>query len=391
MKLVAKLFLLGIALSCAATAYAQTGDEKPVDEVIARVNAGVILRSTYESAQKQYLEELKSQGLKGEELEKKFNEFKPRILDELIHTQLLAQRAKDLSINVEPQVNQQLLRMMKENNCESKECLGQRMREAGYDIEEVSRLLAENFSREAVIGQEVYARIFRNITEKEKRDAYDKNKQFFTEPGEVTLSRIFIATGKDANQSLLRAKDIVLQARGGAVDFSTLAEKFSEDEIGKKQQGKLGAAIKINELAPDVKAAVETAPVGTVTDPIKLENGYYIFRVDERKEPKVLPFEDEKVKEAVGRYVAGQQADQQIEVYLSKLRDDAFIEIDPRFQFEGSKIKSAQIKRVPYSEENAKARKKAEKEERKKAEDAKKAEETKKAAAGGKTAANGKP
>jgi parvulin-like peptidyl-prolyl isomerase len=369
-----------MALACAGTARAQSGEDHPVDEVIARVNSSVIMRSTYEAAQKQYLEELKNQGLKGEELEKKFNEFKPRILEELIHTQLLAQRAKDLSINVEPQVNQQLLRMMKENNCESKECLGQKMREAGYDIEEVSRMLGENFSREAVIGQEVYAKIFRNITEKEKRDAYEKNKQYFTEPGEVSLSRIFIATGKDPNVSLLRAKEIVTQARGGAVEFGTLAEKYSEDELGKKQKGKLGAALKVPELAPDVKAAVENAPVGTVTDPIKLENGYYVFRVDERKEPKVLPFDDEKVKEAVGRYVVGQQADQQVDAYLEKLRSEAFIEIDPRFQFEGSKVKSAQIKRVPYSEENAKSRKKAEKEEKKKAEEARKAAASGKAA-----------
>ena len=105
----------------------------------------------------------------------------------------------------------------------------------------------------------------------------------------------------------------------------------------------------------------------------------------------MLPFDDEKVKEAVGRYVAGQQAEQQIDTYLGKLREDAFIEIDPRFQFEGSKVKSAQIKRVPYSEENAKTRKKAEKEEKKKAEDARKATETGKAAATGKTAANSKP
>ena len=40
---------------------------------------------------------------------------------------------------------------------------------------------------------------------------------------------------------------------------------------------------------------------------------------------------------------------------------------------QGSKVRSAQIKRVAYSEENEKTRKKRDKEERKKAEDAKKA------------------
>ncbi|HMV82973.1 MAG TPA: peptidyl-prolyl cis-trans isomerase [Blastocatellia bacterium] len=389
MKSVARLVLLVIMTAYSVTAFAQSED-RPVDEVIARVNAGVILRSAFESAQKQMLEEMKSAGLKGDELEKKFNEMKPRILDELIHTQLLAQRAKDLSINVEAQVNQQLLRLMKENNCESKECLGQKMREAGYDMEEVTKLLTENFSKEAVIGQEVYRKIYMGLTEKEKREAYDKNKEALTQPGEVTLSRIFIATGKDPNQSLLRAKDLVTQARSTGAEFGLLAEKFSEDDLGKKNKGKIGAALKINELAPEVKSAVENAQVGTVTDPIKLENGYYIFRVDERVEPKLLPYEDERVQGQIGNYLVQTNSQKQIDAYLTKLREDAFIEIDPRFQFEGSLVRSAQIKRVPFSDENQKTRKKREKEEKKKAEEAKKAEETKKTTATEKSA-NNKP
>lgn len=372
MKFIAKAFLLGVMASLAVTCFAQS-DDRPVDEVIARVNTGVIMRSTFEAAQKEQLEQMKNAGLKGAELEKKFNEIKPRILDELIHTQLLAQRAKDLSINVEPQVNQQFLRMMKENNCESKQCLEQKMREAGFDIEEVTKLLTENFSREAVMYTEIQQKIYRNLTEKEKREAYDKNKEFFTIPGEVTLSRIFVALGKDPNQSLLRAKDIVMQARGGAIEFSALGERVSEDELCKKQKCKLGPAIKLSELAPEVKAAVENAAAGTVTEPVKLENGYYIFRVDERKDSQAMPFEDENVQQRIAGYLVNQQSEKQIEAYLAKLRDDAFIEISPEFQFEGSAVKSAQIKRVAYSEENEKTRKKREKEEKKKAEEAKKA------------------
>src|SRR5262249_12952997 len=140
----------------------------------------------------------------------------------------------ELSINVDPQVNQQLLRMMKENNCEGEECLKQKMREAGYDIDEVKRVLGENFSKEAVLGQEVYGKVYRNLTEKEKREFYEKNKQNFSEPAEVGLSNIFIASGKDANQALARAKELVVQARAGAVDFKTFAQKYTESEAGKK-------------------------------------------------------------------------------------------------------------------------------------------------------------
>jgi parvulin-like peptidyl-prolyl isomerase len=373
MKLINLALLLGIAMLGANFAYAQENDVKPVDEVIVRVNAGVIMRSAFESEQRQVLEELKKKGLSPEELEKQFNEWKPRILDELINNQLLAQRAKDLSINVEPQVNQQILRLMKEQNCESDKCLEQKMRDAGLDMEDFKRIMGDEFSRRAVIGQEVYRKIYMGQTEKEKREFYEKNKQqIYTEPGEVTLSNIFIAFGKDQDQALERAKEIVTQARAGAVDFKTLAEKYTESEPGKKDPS-LGT-FKIPELKPDVKSVIENAKVGDVTDPVKLEAGYSIFHVDQRKEPNQLPFDDERVQNHVGQALADQFIGKEIEEYLTKLRNDAFIEIDQRYQFENAKVKSAQIKRVPYSEDNGKKKKdKKEKEKEKKPAEAPKA------------------
>jgi parvulin-like peptidyl-prolyl isomerase len=384
-----KIFiLLGIALLCANIAYAQEGEAKLVDEVIARVNTGVIMRSAFEAEQKRYLEGLKQEGLKGEELEKKFREYQPQILDYLINTQLLAQRAKDLSINVEPQVNQQLLRLMKDQNCDTLECLGQKMRDVGYDIEEVKRNMTDELSRYAVLQNEVIGRIIRETTEKEQRELYEKNKSSpeFTEPAEVTLSRIFIPFGKDPEQALQRAKDIAAQCKGGVTEFAAMAKQHSEEPLG-KEGGKLGPAIKVDQLTPEIKALVEKAPAGTVTDPIKLENGYYILRVDDRKEEKLLPFEDEKVKEQVIGILLGQQREKEIDAYLAKLRDEAFIEIDPRYQFENAKVKSAQIKRVPYMEEKERKKEK-EREKKEKEREAKQAKEKKPEAPAKATATN---
>ncbi len=275
MKLINVALSLGIALLGANVACAQESDVKPVDEVIARINAGVIMRSAFESALRELLEELKKKGLKPEELEKQFNEWKPRILDDLISNQLLAQRAKDLQINVDAQVNQQILRLMKENNCDSDKCLEQKMREAGLDMEELKRFLGEKFSRDAVLGQEVYSRIYRTLTEKEKREFYEKNRQFYAEPGEVTLSNIFIALGKDPDQALDRAKEIVIQARAGAVDFKTLAQKHTESEPGKKDPS-LGA-FKIPELKPEIKAVVENAKARRCLRPGQTRSGLFDF------------------------------------------------------------------------------------------------------------------
>lgn len=375
MKRINMALLLGIALLGANVASAQENDVKPIDEVIVRVNAGVIMRSAFETQQRELLEELKKKGLSPEELEKQFNEWKPRILDELISNQLLAQRAKDLSINVDAQVSQQLLRLMKETNCDSDTCLEQKMRESGVDIEEFKRLIGEKFARDAVLGQEVYRKLFMGQTEKEKREFYEKNKQLYMEPGEVTLSNIFVAFGKDPDQALERAKDIVTQARAAAADFKALAEKYTDSEPGKKDPS-LGT-FKIPELKAEVKAIVENAKSGDVTDPIKLEAGYSIFHVDQRKEANQLSFSDERVQNHIGQSLAEQHMGVEFEAYLNKLRNDAFIEIDPRYQFENSKMKSAQIKRVPYSEDNSKKKKEKKEKEKKAAEDKKAAEATK--------------
>ena len=380
-RLINIALLLGIALLGANVAWAQEGDVKPIDEVIVRVNAGVIMRSTYENALRELLEELKKK-YSGEELEKQFNDYKPRILDDLINNQLLAQRAKDLSINVDAQVSQQILRYMKDTNCDSDKCLEQKMREAGLDMDEFKRILGDNFSTRAVLGQEVYGKIFRSLTEKEKREFYEKNKQqLYAEPAEVKLSNIFIAFGKDQDQALARAKEIVVQARAGTVDFKTLAQKYTESEAGAKDPS-LGA-FKIPDLKPEVKAVVENAKVGEVTEPIKLEAGYSIFHVDERKEQNQLPFEDERAQNSIGNALVEQHGNEEVDAYLTKLRNDAFIEIDARYQFENSKVKSAQIKRVPFSDENEKKKIKKDKEKEKK--------EKEKAAQASKAAADNKP
>ena len=360
MKLQFTLTVLLLAL--AAPVFAQEGEAKLIDEVIARVNASPIMRSAFEGAQREVLEQMKSQGLTPEELEKKLAEWKPRILDQLIDTQLLVQRASDLSINVDPQVNEQLVRIMKENNIQSLEDLEQKMREVGVDINEVKANLRANFARQAVLNREVYGKIFFGLTEKDKRDFYDKHKEAFATPGEVTLSHIFIAIGKDAEAALKRAQDAQTQA-STAADFGALAQRLSEDPATAAKKGAIGT-LKLSELAPEVREAIEKLKEGEVSVPVKLNNGYSVFRVDARKEAVARAFEDREVQEAVAQNLTGERSEAQIDTYLAKLRNDAFIEIDPRYQFADSKVKSASIKHTPYLDDSEKKKQKKDKKDK---------------------------
>lgn len=379
MKLYRVLLASAFILGCAATAFAQEGEAKLVDEVIARVNAAMIMKSDYDRSQRDVLEELKQAGLKPEELEKKFGEAKASILDSLIDQQLLIQRAKDLSVDVEAQINQQLLRIMKENNLSSIEELEQKMREVGVDINEVRRNFRSKLLTDEVLRREVYGQIYRGLTEAEKREYYDKHAAVFTLPAEITLSRILIKLGKDPAQAQARASEVVAQARGGA-DFAALARRFSEEALG-KEGGKMGPPVKIDLLVNEVRDVVGKAPTGTVTDPIKLPDGYVIFRIDDRKEAKTRGYEEEEVKQEVINRLIYERSQGEIESFLKRLRADAFIEIDPRYQLPGMKVQSASIKHVPFSEESEKERKKREKREKKEKEEQEKKKSADSAAA----------
>jgi hypothetical protein len=363
-------------------AVAQENELTPLDAVIARVNTEVILQSAFERELRLYIEEFKQRGKKDEEIEKEIAELRAKILDGLIDQQLLMQRAKELSIDVEAQVNEQLVRIMKEVSCDSIDCLEQKMREAGVDINEQKRGLRARFMSDAVLGREVYGPTSRNVTEQAKLEFYEKNKKWFSTPGEVELSRIFIRKPKDPllqQQVLAKAKELATLIKGGA-DFKALVRSKSEDPADiVKQDGKIGK-VQFDQLPEEIRTAVEKAELNSITEPITLADGYAIFRVDARKEPETRAYEDPEVKNAVFQRLVMEKGQEQIDDYLKALREDAFIEIDPKYQLPGLKTASAQIKVTPFSEESEKEKKKRLKQEKKEKErrekEAAKAKET---------------
>jgi len=62
----------------------------------------------------------------------------------------------------------------------------------------------------------VLSPIFQRLNDKDRRDFYEKNKDKFTTPGEVTISEIFLTLeGHTADEVDQRAKRLVSRASGG--------------------------------------------------------------------------------------------------------------------------------------------------------------------------------
>ena len=85
-----------------------------------------------------------------------------------------------------------------------------------------------------------------------------------------------------------KATDLEKKIKGGA-DLATLARAESDNQQSAAQGGALGSFL-IGEpgIPPDIKAAIAKLQPGQVSEPVRVNNGFYILKLDSRTH---LPFE----------------------------------------------------------------------------------------------------
>ena len=176
-----------------------------------------------------------------------------------------------------------------------------------------------------VISQEVQRNIL--IAEPEKKKYYEEHKSEFMREEEVYLRQILISTeGKTPEQVAAgekKAKALVDRARKGE-KFGDLARDNSDDPETAKNFGEL-PAYKRGQLRKEIENIVFTQKKGYVTDPIRVPNGFIILRIEERFEKGQAPYED--VEEEITSRLAGPQMQPKLRAYLTRLRQDAFLQI----------------------------------------------------------------
>lgn len=324
----AMAFVLGLATSVRAQ------EPELVNEIVARVNNDIITRTDYLAAIEAFKDELKHQmqNKSQAEVEAEFEKLRPTVLNLMIEDLLLEQKAKELGIDVEAEVNQQMLQIMKDSNLKSLTELEQAMRNQGVDPEGARNSLRRRLQQQYVIQREVLVPIYQRLSEKDKLDFYNKNKDKLMIPGEVTLSEIFLPLeGHTATEVEQRARRLVEELRAGgsftdAVKINTPATRAS-----RAQDGKLGV-LSPDDLAPELKAAISSLKIGEVTEPIRQQDGFRIIRLDGRKDATVRPYEDKEVQDMISRAATMERAEEARKKYMKKLREEAFVEIAKGYQ-----------------------------------------------------------
>lgn len=290
-----------------------------VEEIVAIVNGDVITLSDYKEQFNQTVQMLRAQ-LSGEEYFKEYERLKDNLLDMMITDLLLLQQAREKGLNVKEQVKATIEQIKKQNNLESDEDLIRAMRAQGIEYNQWVKQLEENLMRQAVIYTEVDRTIV--LDDSEIVQYYKQKPQEFVVPPEFRIKAIYLSSTTNPAYLLEEKRNEISEKLKSGVPFETLVSDYSE---GPKDNGGDLGFFKKGELEKNIEQAVEKLKVGEISNWIEARNGWYLVKLEEKKESYQKSFEE--ARKDIEEKLFQQKRQKKIEEYIKKLREESYIKI----------------------------------------------------------------
>ncbi len=300
-----------------------------VEDVIVRVNDQIISRSDLERSEEQLEQEVAASKGQVDAAERQKN-----LLRDLIDQQLLLSKGKELSINPDAEVVRRLDEIRKQNNFPTMEALEAAARSQGVSFEDFKASIRNSIVTSSVVRDEVGRTIKMSTAEQQKY--YEGHKADFDQPEQVRLSEILVPTAANADDAAIAAaqktsQDIYAKLQGGA-DFAAVAKQSSGGPTA-AQGGDLGL-FKHGALAAVLEQKTFALPVGGYTEPTRTRQGFVILKATEHQQAGTPPFE--QVQQDVQNSMYQEAIQPALRVYLTKLREESYVDIRPGFVDSGA-------------------------------------------------------
>jgi peptidyl-prolyl cis-trans isomerase SurA len=322
-----------------------------VDEIIARVDDQIITRSDMEKAKATTLEELKQRY--PSDWQSHVAKAQGDTLRDLIDQQLLLERGKELGITGETELVKRLNQMRQQMGLASIDDLEAEAKKQGVSYEDFKEQIRISAVTQQVIGQEVGGKL--HISNEDIQDWYNKHQKELEGPEEIGLSEIMVSTqpakenveGKDKQgaeqeknlpedpakvaEAEAKANQLLDQLKKGA-KFEDLAKKSSDGPTA-AQGGTLGT-FKRGELAKDLEDKTFSLKSGETTGVIRTRQGFIILKVNAHRAAGLPELKD--ISERIREAIYSERLEPAARVYLTKLREQAFIDIKPGYSDTGA-------------------------------------------------------
>jgi peptidyl-prolyl cis-trans isomerase SurA len=323
-------------------------DDTVVEEIIARVNNSIVTRADLRKAREQLFAEAKQQQ-DSATAEQQAKEHEKDLLRDLIDQQLLLQKAQELGISADTELVKRLDELRKQMHADSMEDMEKAAQAQGISFEDFKQNLKNNIITQRVIGQEVGGHI--TVSNQEIQQYYDQHKTGMERPEQVRLSEILISTQTappvktEKGETALPetpSPEVVAAAQAKADQVYDLLKKGGKfDDLAKQYSNGPTSAIggdleyfKRGTLSKELEGKVFDMQAGQYTEPIRTNQGFVILKVTEHQTAGVPPLKEVESQIQEQLYMTKMQP--ALRDYLTKLREDAYIDIKPGYMDTGA-------------------------------------------------------
>jgi len=122
------------------------------------------------------------------------------------------------------------------------------------------------------------------------------------------------------------AEDLVVELRArieGGEDFGELARQYSDDIGSATEGGNLGWT-NPGQMVPEFEATMAGTSEGSISQPFRSEFGWHILEVKARRDKD---FSGEVRRNQVAGYIRDQKYQEELDAWLRKIREEAFVDI----------------------------------------------------------------
>ena len=141
---------------------------------------------------------------------------------------------------------------------------------------------------------------------------------------QTEVRHILISPNEVLDDAAAQALALELRQRANdGEDFGELAREYSDD-IGSAQEGGVLGWTVPGQMVPEFEAAMASAELNVITDAVRSQFGWHILEVTGRR---TKDFSEELKRNQVANYIREIKYEEELENWLGKIREEAFVDI----------------------------------------------------------------
>jgi parvulin-like peptidyl-prolyl isomerase len=248
-------------------------------------------------------------------------------VDQLIGRTLILQAAREAKVTVDPKEVAASIEQHRQQ-MGGAEAFAKALAQAGLTEQDLARREQDRMMVQKYVEADLLSKA--GVSEQEVRAYYDGHGEEFKHEQQVKLRMMLIQLpqgGDQAQQDATKARAEAARKRVLAgEDFAKVATEAS-DHPNKADGGALGGWVREAAL-PEFESTLKGTKVGEVTEVLKNQYGFFVFKVEDRRPPGMMSYDE--VKETLTTFVRNRKLDDSVRLVIASRRPKAKIEaLDP--------------------------------------------------------------